>query len=206
MRIVAFLPMRIVALQSPMRITPLEDRFWARVNKRGGKQPHMDTECWLWTGKPDALGYGYIKVLGRASPLGVHRYSAMLHFGMFDRRAQVCHHCDVRNCVRPSHLYLGDHASNMRDMVERKRSAWGKKTHCPKGHPYDDENTLRTKKGGRACRACRRDRHVRDYTPRKKNHCPRGHEYTPENTGIGNKGERRCKACVRAYQQSRRPS
>jgi hypothetical protein len=30
------------------------------------------------------------------------------------------------------------------------------KTHCPKGHAYDEENTYYTKKGTRACRACRR--------------------------------------------------
>lgn len=30
------------------------------------------------------------------------------------------------------------------------------KTHCPQGHPYDDENTYTTERGTRACRACRR--------------------------------------------------
>lgn len=35
-----------------------------------------------------------------------------------------------------------------------------KVTHCPKGHPYDDENTYRTPsgKGGRRCKACLRER------------------------------------------------
>jgi len=34
------------------------------------------------------------------------------------------------------------------------------KTHCPKGHPYDEANTYINKSGGRECReckACRRD-------------------------------------------------
>jgi hypothetical protein len=30
------------------------------------------------------------------------------------------------------------------------------KTHCPHGHPYDEENTRMTPHGGRACRACNR--------------------------------------------------
>ncbi len=32
------------------------------------------------------------------------------------------------------------------------------KTHCPQGHPYDDENTFIDSRGSRGCRICRRDR------------------------------------------------
>lgn len=32
------------------------------------------------------------------------------------------------------------------------------KTHCPAGHPYDDENTYRSPQGRRVCRACRREK------------------------------------------------
>jgi hypothetical protein len=28
------------------------------------------------------------------------------------------------------------------------------KTHCPQGHPYSEENTYRTARGHRQCRAC----------------------------------------------------
>lgn len=31
------------------------------------------------------------------------------------------------------------------------------KTHCPQGHPYDDENTYISPDGRRMCRACRND-------------------------------------------------
>jgi hypothetical protein len=33
----------------------------------------------------------------------------------------LLHHCDVRNCVRPDHLYIGTAANNVRDMWERGR-------------------------------------------------------------------------------------
>lgn len=36
--------------------------------------------------------------------------------------AFLCHHCDVRNCVNPDHLYIGDHQSNMADMRARHRN------------------------------------------------------------------------------------
>jgi hypothetical protein len=43
------------------------------------------------------------------------------------------------------------------------------KTHCPQGHPYDDENTRWTAAGGRECRACGRERHA-DWSARNREH------------------------------------
>lgn len=34
----------------------------------------------------------------------------------------------------------------------------GKRTHCPKGHPYSEENTYVTKNNKRQCRTCTRER------------------------------------------------
>lgn len=33
----------------------------------------------------------------------------------------LCHDCDNRGCINLSHIYVGTHADNMRDMKERKR-------------------------------------------------------------------------------------
>lgn len=35
----------------------------------------------------------------------------------------VLHRCDVPACIRPDHLYVGDHARNMADRQERGRQA-----------------------------------------------------------------------------------
>lgn len=40
----------------------------------------------------------------------------------------------------------------------RPKGKLPKKTHCPQGHPYDEENTYVAQRGDRQCRICRRER------------------------------------------------
>jgi len=112
-------------------ITSVIDRFWAKVDKRG------PDDCWEWTAARTNLGYGVIALPMRGGRTFAHRLSAVIHFGMFDRRLLVCHKCDNPPCVNPDHLYLGTHAQNTRDMVDRGRARGGNMnlTHCVKrGH------------------------------------------------------------------------
>lgn len=47
------------------------------------------------------------------------------------------------------------------EQLANRRPGWHRnerKTHCPKGHPYDEANTYVTKQGHRLCRACHRER------------------------------------------------
>ena len=75
----------------------------------------------------------------------------------------VRHACDNPPCCNPLHLLGGTHADNVADKVRRGRVPRGEthynadKTHCPHGHPYDEENTYHSSRG-RACRTCSRER------------------------------------------------
>src|SRR3990167_7169618 len=75
--------------------------------------------CWFWIGCTKSNGYGLIQVGGKLEH--VHRASWMAHRGPIPNGLWVLHHCDVRNCINPEHLYLGTHSDNTADMVNRGR-------------------------------------------------------------------------------------
>lgn len=81
--------------------------------------PVPESGCWLWTGAVDDCGYGRIAVnkINRTA----HRISWLLHKGDIPKNMCVCHVCDVPSCVNPNHLFLGTHASNMKDRDEKGR-------------------------------------------------------------------------------------
>lgn len=138
------------------------DRFWEKVEVRG------DSECWNWMGATYVTGYGSISLPGwRTGSIKAHRFSAMLHFGMFDRRLWVLHHCDNRLCVNPAHLYLGDVRDNARDAAQRGRLAAMRQTHCRHGHELTPSNIFPDVNGHRRCRKCSSRRGM-EYRARKR--------------------------------------
>jgi hypothetical protein len=77
--------------------------------------------CWLYQGTLSVYGYGIYGLRARL----VHRLAWSLTHGPIPPGMWVLHRCDVRRCFNPDHLYLGNHADNTRDMVERGRAAKG---------------------------------------------------------------------------------
>jgi hypothetical protein len=127
--------------------------------------------CWGWTGKTDGFGYGVVQ-LGRGEPRsGAHRVSWRLHCGPIPDGLHVLHRCDNPPCTRPDHLFLGTALDNQRDASAKGRlsvagKGWlGLRTHCPRGHAFDEANT-KVHNGVRLCRKCRAE-NQRDYKRRK---------------------------------------
>ncbi len=89
-------------------------RFWSKVDQQGADG------CWLWIASRNEDGYGQSYAISRKS-VKAHRVSWMIANGPIAGRLQVLHKCDVRACVNPSHLFLGDTFDNMRDMYSKNR-------------------------------------------------------------------------------------
>lgn len=98
-----------------MKAEPFAKRFWRKVMKTNG--------CWIWTGSLTTHGYGQLSV--DLKPMGAHRVSWELHFGPIPKGFLVCHKCDNRKCVRPSHLFLGANIDNSLDALKKDRLCRG---------------------------------------------------------------------------------
>jgi hypothetical protein len=117
----------------------------------------QEDPCELWTGVVLANGYGQLTVSGQR--WSAHRWVWTQANGPIPAGMQVLHHCDNPTCVKLTHLHLGTQADNMREKVTRGRDGYTTRTHCPQGHPYDEENTYwrKDRPGQRQCRACARE-------------------------------------------------
>jgi len=159
-------------------VKSLAARFWAKVE--------ITPTCWLWTGRLDRDGYGEIRDESveprkKGKRLRAHRAAYKLLVGpLADELTldHLCHNadktckggpkCPHRRCVRP------DHTEPASSTLNTKRGRVGinqrEKTHCPKGHPYNDANTWNSKlRPSRQCRVCGRERARRYRKERREN-------------------------------------
>ena len=86
------------------------NEFWLHVRKTG--------TCWYWTGHRRAA-YGRFDLGGKKQQ--AHRLAWIAVNGPIPDGSDVLHKCDVPSCVRPAHLFLGDQATNNRDMCAKGR-------------------------------------------------------------------------------------
>lgn len=124
-----------------------------RIERWLAKKVAIVGTCWQWTGSKTGNGYGQSSVGGKV--LMAHR-TFYEHFkGTIPEGLDLDHLCKVRCCVNPDHLEPVTRSENLyrSDRVGKYNLL---KTHCPRDHEYTPENTRRTSKGGRACRACER--------------------------------------------------
>lgn len=168
--------------------------------------------CWEWTAAKVPAGYGTFWVAGKFWIAS--RWSWTHTYGPIPDGLYVDHflfpgRCIGPSCVNPEHLRpVAPWESVLRS---ESAAALGKaKSHCSRGHLFDEANT-RHNTDGRQCRACDRDlatRSRRKLNPepkvpeRDRTHCPRGHAYDEANTTVF-RGKRKCRTCDREKKRER---
>jgi hypothetical protein len=125
--------------------------------------------CWRWTGCRDVAGYSRVNV--NRSPRLLHRLMFESLCGPIREGLELDHVCRNRWCVNPEHLDPVTTQENLRRSFEATGHPNGRKTHCPKGHPYSEENTHLRPQGWRTCRECSRHRPKRK--SRRRPRCER---------------------------------
>ena len=115
------------------------DRFLAGLS--------TDGDCIRWTGEHHN-GYGRLRVSGKN--IRAHRMAYVLANGEVPEGLFVCHVCDIRDCTRLSHLFLGTHQDNMLDAISKGRIKIGKTPRPIRGTRNDrkltEENVLEIRK------------------------------------------------------------
>lgn len=132
-------------------------RFEAKVRKTPG--------CWEWTAATTGT-YGAFTLNGNRKQVRAHRYAYELWRGPIPAGLHIDHLCRNPLCVNPDHLEPVTCRENLL-RGETSNAANLAKTHCKRGHAFDELNTLHLKSGARVCRVCNRARQ-REFYLRKQ--------------------------------------
>lgn len=94
----------------------IEERFWSKVDKKS------ESECWLWKARITNGGYGQFRLDPKKPHVPAHRVAWQLANNQdIPEGMVICHKCDTRACVNPSHLFIGTTKDNIQDMISKGR-------------------------------------------------------------------------------------
>lgn len=142
---------------------------------------HGEAGCWHWMGYKDPSGYGRFRTAGE---FRAHRWSFAAFRGPIPTGMVIDHICRQRDCVNPAHLRAvtsgeNTHAQNSIAPAKLLKEA----AQCVHGHPFDEVNTLYTKRGYRYCRECHLARSRKARAKARQTECPQGHQKVPMSDG-----------------------
>lgn len=110
--------------------------------------------------KPQNVYTGYTMVAlskdGKVSDWYIHRLVLTAFRGEPAPGAEGCHNNDIRSDNRLENLRWDSHLENVRDAFRRNRmrNHNRERTHCRRGHPFNETNTI-VRPDGRGCKTCK---------------------------------------------------
>ena len=125
-------------------------RFWQMVSL-------SENGCWTWKG---GISNGYAHFWLDGKTVKAYHFSLEYFRGIIiPMELQPDHLCRNKACVNPWHLEIVTPQENVRRALPNNQDL---KTHCPRGHPYDQENTYhRPDRPQRNCKICKREANKR---------------------------------------------
>lgn len=123
--------MNLTKKKTRRKIIDVAARFWSKVKLAKGDA------CWEWQAFCYPSGHGQFHLNGK--DMSAARALWIFEHGELQKDQYVCHTCDNPRCVRPDHLYLGNHQTNMTDVIVRKRRSGER-------HPFAKLNWVTARK------------------------------------------------------------
>lgn len=168
--------------------------------------------------KLSVLASGHLRAVVDGSHRTVHSLLAEAFIGPRPHNQEVRHLNGNPSDNRIENLTYGSKSENAYDSIEHGTHFNAGKTHCKYGHPFDDANTIITKRG-RVCRTCKSAINLK-YNSRKRSergpdwrpanvradadtHCANGHPYEEGTFSLLKSGARRCLICHRNSEKER---
>lgn len=103
--------------------------------------------CIEWSGAKKSSGYGHVTI--NKKQLMVHRLAYRLFLGQIPNDKLVCHSCDNKLCINPSHLFLGSHKDNSQDASKKGLLSFGSRRYNAK---FDESVALKIKTSNKKSR------------------------------------------------------
>lgn len=122
---------------------PAIERFLEKISV-------ADNGCWEWLGAK-SRGYGTLRLNNKT--ILAHRFIYEYYNGSICPDLTIDHLCRNRACCNPLHLEQITSRLNILRGIGIAAINF-RKTHCPKGHEYTEENTYISPNKKRSCLTC----------------------------------------------------